>query len=137
MGQARLYLLISAAGIVPIALSYGLDPGQSLPWLLQIHPNGVNLIHLLRSLMGLYLGLVVLWLAGAWRGGALLRTALISEIVFMAGLAAGRLLSLLLDGWPSPVLILYTVAESVLASWGVVCLRKTTAVHPPVSNAHP
>ena len=126
MGQARLYLLISAAGLVPIALSYGLDPAHYLPWLLQIHPRGVNLIHLLRSLMGLYLGLVCLWLAGAWRGGALLRTALISEIVFMAGLAAGRLLSLLLDGWPSPVLILYAFAEILLAVWGVICLRKLT-----------
>jgi len=108
MGQARLYLLISAVGLVPIALSYGLDPVHTLPWLLQVHPRGVNLIHLLRSLMGLYLGLVVLWVAGAWRGGSLLRTALISEIVFMSGLAAGRLLSLLLDSWPSPILIVYT-----------------------------
>jgi hypothetical protein len=42
----------------------------------------------------------------------------------MAGLAAGRLLSLLLDGWPSPMLLVYTVAELVLAAWGVLCLRK-------------
>lgn len=74
--------------------------------------------------MGLYLAIIALWLIGAIRGGPLMRTALISEIVFMAGLASGRLLSLLLDGWPSPMLIAYTVAELVLASWGVLCLRK-------------
>ena len=68
MGQARLYLLISAAGLVPIVLSYGLDPVHSLPWLLQVHPSGVNMIHLLGLLMGLYLGLVVLGVAGAWGG---------------------------------------------------------------------
>jgi len=137
MGQARLYLLISAAGLVPIALSYGLDPVHSLPWLLQVHPSGVNLIHLLRSLMGLYLGLVVLWVSGAFRGGALLRTALISEIVFMSGLAAGRLLSLLLDGWPSPVLILYAIAEILLAGWGVICLRKVRVITAATSSPNP
>ena len=66
----------------------------------------------------------MLLLLGAIRGGPLMRTALISEIVFMSGLAPGRLLDILLDGWPSPVLIAYTVAELLLAAWGVVCLRK-------------
>ena len=74
--------------------------------------------------MGLYLAIIVLWLLGTIRGGSLMRTALISEIVFMSGLATGRLLSLLLDGWPSPMLIVYTVAELVLATWGVLCLKK-------------
>jgi hypothetical protein len=64
--------------------------------------------------MGLYLAIIVLWLLG----GSLMRTALISEIVFMSGLATGRLLSLLLDGWPSPMLIVYSVAELVLATGG-------------------
>jgi hypothetical protein len=41
----------------------------------------------------------------------------------MSGLAAGRLLDLLLDGWPSPMLIAYAVAELVLAAWGVICLK--------------
>jgi hypothetical protein len=42
----------------------------------------------------------------------------------MAGLAAGRLLDLLVAGWPSPMLIAYPVAELVLAAWGVFCLRR-------------
>ena len=74
--------------------------------------------------MGLYLATIILWVLGAIRGGPLMRTALISTIVFMSGLAAGRLLSILLDGWPSPMLIAYAVAELALAAWGVVCLRK-------------
>ena len=48
-----------------------------------------------------------------------MRTALICEIVFMAGLAAGRLLVLLLSGWPSPMLIAYAFAELLLAAWGI------------------
>jgi len=74
--------------------------------------------------MGLYLATIVLWVLGAIRGGRLMRTALIGEIVFMAGLAAGRILDLLVAGWPSPMLIAYTVSELVLAVWGVVCLKQ-------------
>jgi hypothetical protein len=48
--------------------------------------------------MGLYLALIVLWVVGTWQGRELMRTALISEIIIMSGLAAGRLLSPLLDG---------------------------------------
>ena len=52
--------------------------------------------------MGLYLVTIALWLLGALRGGPLMRTALMrialpSEILFMSGIAAGRLLSLLPD----------------------------------------
>jgi len=74
--------------------------------------------------MGLYLATIILWLIGAIRGDPMMRTALISEISLMSGLAAGRLLDVLFDGWPSPVLIAYTVAELLLAAWSVLCLRK-------------
>ena len=124
MTSSRFYLLFSAAGLLPIALSYGIDPNQILPKFLQTYPISGDLLHVFRAIMGLYLATIVLWLLGAICDGPLMRTALVSEIVFMAGLAAGRLLSLLLDGWPSPMLIAYTVAELVLASWGVLCLRK-------------
>ena len=125
MNQTRLYLLISAAGLLPIALSYGVDPARILPQLMQINSISGDLTHILRAIMGLYLALIVLWVIGAWRGGELMRTALISEIVFMSGLATGRLLSLLLDGWPSPILITYAIAELLLAGWGIYCLRSS------------
>ena len=50
----------------------------------------------------------------------LMRTAPISAIVFMSGLAAGVLLVILLDGWPSPMLIADAGAELVPATWNVV-----------------
>jgi hypothetical protein len=65
---------------------------------------------------------------GAWRGGELMRTTLIGEIAFMSGLAAGRLLSLFLDGWPSPILIAYAVAELLLAGWGTYCGLRSLAM---------
>jgi hypothetical protein len=124
MKLSRVYLIFSAVGLLPIALSYGVDPNRILPKLLQILPIEGDVVHVFRAMMGLYLATIVLWLLGAIRGGPLMRTALISEIVFMSGLAAGRLLDLLLDGWPSPMLIAYTVAELLLAAWGVLCLKK-------------
>ena len=124
MQSIRFYLIFSAVGLLPIALSYGIDPNQILPKLLQIQPVEPGVIHIFRAIMGLYLATIVLWLLGAIRGGGLMRTALIAEIVFMVGLAAGRILDLLVAGWPSPMLIAYAVAELVLAAWGVFCLKK-------------
>jgi hypothetical protein len=122
--QKHCKALIFRGALLPIALSYGIDPNQVLPKLLQIQPVGPGVVHIFRAMMGLYLATIVLWLLGAIRGGPLMRTALISEIVFMAGLASGRLLDLLLNGWPSPMLITYAVAELVLAALGVVCLKR-------------
>ncbi len=124
MKSIRFYLIFSAAGLLPISLSYGIDPNRILPRLLEIHSIEGDVVHIFRAIMGLYLAIIVLWLLGAVRGGPMMRTALLSEIAFMSGLAAGRLLDLLLDGLPSPILIAYTVAELVLATWGVFCLKK-------------
>ena len=123
MNQSRLYLLFSAAGLLPIALSYGVAPAKILPQPVQINAISGDLIHIFRAIMGLYLALIVLWVIGACRGGELMYAAIISEIVFMLGLAAGRLLSLFVDGWPSPILMAYAVAELLLAGWGICCLR--------------
>lgn len=121
MTEARWYLLLSAVGLLPIALGYGINPSALLPHLMDLQPSGTNMVHVFRAIMGLYLGMVTLWLAGAWRGGVLLRTAVISEVVFMGGLAAGRLLSLTLDGRPSTIFLIYTGAELLLTIWGVRC----------------
>jgi len=128
MKSIRFYLIFSAAGLLPISLSYGIDPNRILPKLLQIQPIEGDMIHIFRAITGLYLATIVLWLLGAIRGGPMMRTALISEIAFMSGLASGRLLDLALDGLPSPMLAAYTVAELVLATWGIFCLKKFDSI---------
>lgn len=50
--------------------------------------------------MGLYLANVILWLAGAAMP-SLTGAALWSLFIFMAGLAAGRVISLIHDGIPA------------------------------------
>ncbi|MFZ0408224.1 MAG: DUF4345 domain-containing protein [Cyanobium sp.] len=124
MNSSRFYLIFSAAVLLPISMSYGINLNRILPQPFQMHPIEGDTVHVLRAIMGLYLASIILWLLGAIRGGQMMRAALIGEIVFMSGLAAGRLLGLLLDGWPSPMHVAYTVAELVLAIWGVFCLKK-------------
>ena len=48
---------------------------------MQINSISGDITHILRAITDLYLALIVLWVIGAWRGGELMRTALISEIV--------------------------------------------------------
>jgi Domain of unknown function (DUF4345) len=120
--MTRIYLLFSAFALFPIALSYGVDPATVLPKLLDLKVEGTDLVHIFRAVMGLYLGMIVLWVGGAFRP-SLAKAAVISEIVFMLGLAFGRLLSLVIDGMPSRLLILYLIAELFMGFWGLVVLK--------------
>jgi len=108
-------LLAMGIGLTPIALSYGAAPHSSLPWLFGIEASDVPTRHIFRAIMGLYLALICFWLAGAMRPGLRL-PALWSLFVFTLGLALGRGLSLLLDGWPGPLLLFYLLAEVAVAA---------------------
>lgn len=122
--STRLILLLAALGLIPIALSYGVVPTKSVPFLLEFPVEGTNQSHVFRAIMGLYLANVLFWIAGALHQ-PLQRAALWSLFLFMAGLAAGRLLSLLLDGLPNFVLLFYLAAELLLAALAFQALRKT------------
>lgn len=119
----RVVLLLASIGLVPIALSYGLVPSQSLSYLLGIPVEGVNHTHIFRAIMGLYFANVAFWLAGYFTP-SLRVPALWSLLIFMGGLAAGRILSLIVDGVPVPLLIFYLVAELGFAGLAVRCLRR-------------
>lgn len=120
--RSRAFLILIALGLAPVALSYGLAPEKSLPWLFGIDASGVNLRHILRGVMGLYLAMICFWIAGAVL--ARLRVpALWSLVVFMTGLGLGRLFSLIVDGWPHPLLVVYLVLEVAIAGIGIRFLR--------------
>ena len=122
-GPARAFLLFCAIGLVPIALSYGASPAVSLDALYGISVEGANLAHIMRAVMGLYLGMVLIWLAGAFIP-KLCGPALLCCAVFMLGLAFGRVLSFVMDGFPHWLLILYFFLEIVLGVIAVVLFRK-------------
>jgi hypothetical protein len=47
----------------------------------------------------------------------------IAEVFFMLGLACGRVLSIVVDGVPSALLVAYTIVEVALGVWGILVLR--------------
>jgi len=120
----KLLLIIVAIGLIPIALSYGLFPQKSLSYFYDIHVSETNPIHIFRAVMGLYLALVIFWLIGAFNI-RLREAALYSLVVFMYGLAAGRILSLLLDGVPHPLLLVYLLLELGFGTIGAFLLSKS------------
>lgn len=122
--KRSLFLLLASAGLTPIALSYGLAPQSSLPWLFDIDASGTNTRHIFRAIMGLYLALVVFWLVGA-RKAEFRIPALYSLVVFMVGLALGRLASLLVDGIPHFLLVMYMLVEFVFGfvGWRLIQAR--------------
>ena len=123
----KAYLWVSAIGLIPIALSYGVVPELSLNWLFGISINLPNETHIFRGVMGLYLALVMLWILGATNENYE-HAAILSEVFFMSGLAVGRFLSLLVDGWPHWLLVNYLVLEAILAVAGIILLRQGKAV---------
>ena len=76
--------------------------------------------------MGLYLGMVVLWLIGILKP-AYWRIATISNVLFMSGLALGRIIGLVVDGIPSITFSVGLVLELTLALWGIINLTKYRA----------
>ena len=121
--MARFYLLFSAAGLFVIALSYGVAPAAILPIALDVTVESTDLTHIFRAVMGLYLGMIVLWVLGAFWVN-LIRVAVISEVTFMFGLALGRVVSIVIDGIPSVLLVVYAVLEILMGLWGVLILKR-------------
>ena len=124
MNIRQMFLLVVAIGLLPIALSYGLIPQKSLSYLFNITVSDPNSIHIFRAVMGLYLALIIFWLIGAFKV-QVRQAALYSLIVFMFGLAAGRILSLIIDGMPHWLLAVYLVLELVFGVLGILLIKKS------------
>jgi hypothetical protein len=120
----QIFLLIAAIGLTPIAFSYGFMPTKSLHYLFDVSVSDTNSIHIFRAVMGLYLALVLFWIIGAFKV-QVRQAALYSLIVFMLGLAAGRILSLVVDGIPHWLLVVYLVLELVFGVLGILFIKKS------------
>jgi hypothetical protein len=59
VNSRQMFLLAAAIGLIPVALSYGLQPATSLEFLFGVSVPDVNGTHLFRAIMGLYLAMVV------------------------------------------------------------------------------
>lgn len=121
----RVLLLLMSVGLVPIALSYGVAPASTLGWLFGIEAADINTRNIFRSIMGLYIAMTILWTAGAFRRSLRL-PALWSLTVFTLGIGLGRLLSLLVDGVPHPLLTIYMLLEFAVAATSWQLIRRHT-----------
>ena len=104
------YPVLAAITVAGIAFLYGLSPQWFARSFLGVRDLDVNLAHILRAVMGLYVGFSLFWLFSA-QSNRQRNTAVLTTWIFAAGLVSGRIISLVFDGLPSPLLVGYTVAE--------------------------
>jgi hypothetical protein len=118
----KVFLLGAVLVVVPIALSYGLDPSNVLPRVLDIEVEGNDQIQIFRAMMCLYLGACLFWgiaaFTPAWQ-----RVATIWAVIFSLSLAAGRVISLIVDGPASRLLDVYLGVEIAAGLLGLAILE--------------
>lgn len=120
----KLLLLLTGIGLIPIALGYGFMPEKTLTPLFGFAVDSLNLKHIFRAIMGLYFAQVFMWFLGVAKP-AYRRPAVFCLVVFTLGIAAGRILSLAVDGIPHWLLIVYLLLELVIGFTGLVTLLQT------------
>ena len=110
MQLKKAFLIGAFVAVTIIALLYGVSPTWFAATFLGVTDLNLNFAHILRAIAGLYLALAAFWLYAAFKD-KYRDAALLTTILFAGGLAAGRCVSLILDGQPAPVLLLYGVME--------------------------
>ncbi|MEM6514608.1 MAG: DUF4345 domain-containing protein [Bacteroidota bacterium] len=114
----KIHLLISVVVVVPAGLIYGFRPEL----LLNISVQTLDEHSFHKAVMTLYFGFAGLWILGILKH-TYLRAALISNVIFMLGLASGRILSMIFDGMPSSVYVFGTIGELLLGFYGLWVLN--------------
>ena len=131
--MSRAFLIMASLITVLVALGYGAAPHLLLPMVMDFGsaPTDIttDIAHVFRAIMGLYLMLAAFWLWASFKP-ELYRLAITIQILFMGGLALGRLLSIALDGMPSNLLAFYTLSEIGMAATGLLILAKTRSGQP-------
>lgn len=121
--KIKKYFLILAFSMVSIiALLYGVSPQWFARIFLGIADPGVDIAHILRAVMCLYLALGLFWLFSAF-SDKYRNTAVLTTMIFAGGLVIGRIISFFADGQPSPLLVLYIVLEFVLVPVAYLVFR--------------
>jgi hypothetical protein len=105
--------------VIAVALVYGFQPNL----LFDIQPNSIDEHNVYKAIMGIYLAFASFWCLALIRKHYW-KTATLSNMIFMLGLAFGRLVSFVMDGIPSSLLFVGFFGELVLALYGIVQLKK-------------
>ena len=110
----KIHLFISVLIVIPIAIVYGFEPQSQF----DIFPETNDEHNFFKAIMGLYLSFSFLWVLGILKDNYL-KTALISNMIFMLGLAFGRILSFITNGNPSLGFQLGTFGELLIGFYGI------------------
>ncbi len=112
------HLILSVIIVIPIALVYGFQPDL----LFNITINTRDEATVFKAIMGLYLSFASFWTLGILKP-TYWKAATLSNILFMFGLAFGRIVSILIDGLPSTFFVIGTLGELVLGFYGWYLLK--------------
>ena len=107
--KKNISLIISVFIAVPIGIIYGSQPNL----LFDIQLQTIDEHNVFKAIMGLYLGFSLLWILGIFKNN-LWQVAIISNFIFMLGLAFGRTISIISDGIPSMIFVLGILGEVTL-----------------------
>lgn len=123
MPVKKYFLVFAFCAVSVIALLYGVSPRWFAATFLGAQEMDLDFAHILRAVAGLYLALGCFWLYAAfdrrYTNAAVLTTAL-----FSGGLVAGRIVSLIADGRPAPLLLLYAAMELTLVPLAIWVFRR-------------
>ncbi|AZQ62612.1 DUF4345 domain-containing protein [Flammeovirga pectinis] len=126
MNLKKIYLSIFAITLSVIALLYGIKPQWFTDTFLEANMIiSTDAAHILRAVSGLYLALIGFFIYGIFNE-KYTDAAIIVTAVFCFGLAAGRSVSILFDGVPSPLLLLYVIMEYSIVPLAYLLLKKTS-----------
>jgi len=118
----KYFLLLAFSMVVIIALLYGIHPQWFAKTFLGMAELNLNMAHILRAVMGLYIGFSLFWLYAAFNV-SYQNTAVLTTIIFSSGLISGRIISFFADGQPSALLVFYAVIELVLVPIAIWVFR--------------
>ncbi len=118
----KYFLIVAFVMVSIIALLYGVSPQWFAHTFLGVAELDLNFAHILRAVMGLYLGLGLFWLFSAF-SDKYRNTAALTTVIFAAGLVIGRIISLFIDGQPSSLLVLYIIMEFALVPFAYWVFR--------------
>lgn len=115
---------LGLSGIIVIIAGcvYGGHPSYLMPLILDFQVEALELKNMLRAVMGIYIGIGIFWLLGAYKE-KLWYAATLSNVLFMGGISLGRIISTLFDGVSlqfTPALVL----ELLFFGWGLYNLRR-------------
>jgi Domain of unknown function (DUF4345) len=110
----KYFLILSSFTIFVVGALYGVTPHWFARTFLGVSQLDLNLAHILRAMMCLYLGFALFWLFAAF-SAKYRNAAVLTVVLFPAGLVLGRILSFVADGQPSSLLLVYLFAELIQA----------------------